>query len=63
LGVYPFTGQADDDGYLQSAFGQQALSQIVTSKESFQDYYAMYFRSPNQFVNPRRAWLGINFGF
>jgi Carboxypeptidase regulatory-like domain len=63
LGVFPFTGQADNDGYLQSPIGQQALTQIVTSKESFQDYYAMYFRSPSQFVNPRRAWLGINFGF
>jgi hypothetical protein len=63
LGIYPFTGQADDDGYLQSPIGQQALSQIVTSRESFQDYYSMYFRSPGNFVNPRRAWLGVNFGF
>jgi hypothetical protein len=63
FGVFPYTGQADDDGYLQSPIGQQALSQVVTSQASYQDYYAMYFRSPGQFVNPRRAWLGINFGF
>jgi hypothetical protein len=63
LGVYPYTGLATDDGYLNSPQGQQQLSTIVTSQQAFVNYYNMYFTNPGNFVNPRRVFLGTNFSF
>ncbi len=62
LGVYRFTGLPDDDGYLSSDLGQQAiLNQIDPA--SFVDLYNIRLQNPNNFTLPRRIRLGLMFNF
>jgi hypothetical protein len=63
LGVFPYTGLADEDGYLNSPQGQQAVNNIITSKDAYINYYNMNFQNPGNFVNPRRIFLGVNLSF
>jgi hypothetical protein len=63
LGVYNFTGLADDDGYLQSPFGTQFLKSVQTSAESYSDLYTIRMLNPDRFVNPRRIFVGATFNF
>jgi hypothetical protein len=62
LNVYGFTGNADDDGYVNSPNGQLEATRQV-DPIAWQNYYAMRLNNPGFFVNPRRVFVGINFNF
>jgi outer membrane receptor for ferrienterochelin and colicin len=62
LGVYEYTGNPDDDGFLNFADYQ---SQIATQNDeiAFRNYYAMYINSPYNYNLPRTIRLGVQFNF
>ena len=61
-GVYRATGNPDDDGYLNSAFGIQYINE-QNSPLAFQDYYNMKLWNPNQWQLPRRFRVGVRMNF
>ena len=61
-GVYRATGNPDDDGYLNSAFGIQYTNE-QNSPLAFQDYYNMKLWNPNQWQLPRRIRVGVRMNF
>jgi len=66
VAVYPATGSPTDDGYLQSAFGQAAISNVTNSGlsvDSFLSSYQWRLLNPNFFSLPRRIFLGAIFEF
>jgi hypothetical protein len=62
LGVYGYTGVGNDDGYLKSPQGQQALSSIQF-QQAFTDQYNTRINSPGNFNNARRIFLGLSLNF
>jgi hypothetical protein len=58
--VYSFTGLPNDDGYLNSPQGQQAISQQV-NQQSFIDLYNVSMNSPFNYASPRLVRLGLRF--
>jgi hypothetical protein len=62
VGLYRYTGSASDDGYLQSAIGQQAIISQA-DPNSFIDLYTARMRNPDNFSSPRRLRLGVEFNF
>ena len=62
VGVYRATGNATDDGFLQSADGQQLSSQ-QSSQQAFTDQYLIRLLNPDNYSLPRRARLGVRFDF
>lgn len=60
--VYRFTGSASDDGYLNSAKGQQAIQNQV-SAESFVSMYKLFLNSNAAYSAPRRIQFGLRFFF
>lgn len=60
--VYRATGNPDDDGYLNSAFGIQYASE-QNSPLSFQDYYNVKLWNPNNWQLPRRVRVGVRMNF
>ena len=62
VNVYPFTGSADDDGFLASTAGQAQINGQV-SEQSFIDMYNRRMVSPFNFSLPRRFRLGIAYNF
>jgi len=62
VNVYRFTGLPDDDGYLSSDTGQQAiLSQI--DPVAFTDLYRLRVNNASNYSLPRRMRLGLQFNF
>jgi len=61
-GVYRATGNPDDDGYLNSAFGIQ-YTQEQNSPMAFEEYYTMKLWNPNQWQLPRRFRVGVRMSF
>jgi hypothetical protein len=62
LSVYGFTGNPDDDGYLASTIGQEALSAQL-DPESFETLYNIKVNNPDNYTIPRRMRLGVSVGF
>jgi hypothetical protein len=62
LGVYRFTGNPGDDGYLESAIGQQVLS-TQPNPESFETLYNIKINNPDNYSLPRRIHVGLQFNF
>jgi hypothetical protein len=60
--VYRFTGEPDDNGYLEAPETQQQISQAL-SEASYRFLYASYINDPNHYGLPRRTTLGISFSF
>lgn len=65
--VYNYTGEVDDDGYLQSAKGQQSISQYEQqygSSQPFIDQYTIFtqYRSSN-YNRPRVIRIGVMLDF
>ena len=60
--VYRYTGNADDDGYLSSAEGEQYVSQQVNPL-AFSDQYALKVNRPDHYVRPRLIKLGMQVNF
>ncbi len=66
VSVYPATGSAYDDGYLTTNFGQSGLNTIRNSgqnMESYLNFYQWGLENPNNFVLPRRLYMGFIFNF
>lgn len=62
LGVYNFTGQPDDDGYLTSAQAKSALA-ITNSAAAFTDMYMIRMVNPGNYSLPRQIRIGLLFEF
>lgn len=60
--VNPYTGAADDDGFLNSPKGQQAL-QNQLSAEAYSFYYRTAINSPFNYQTPRLMYLGARVYF
>lgn len=62
LGVYSYTGNPSDDGFLGSAQGQEyAASQL--NPQSFIDLYTLKVNNPDNYSLPRRIKVGAVFSF
>lgn len=62
LDVYAYTGNPDDDGYLNYADYQNAIS-TQNDEEAFRNYYSMYINSPYNYARPRTIRLGAQLSF
>jgi outer membrane receptor protein involved in Fe transport len=62
VGVYRYTGNPDDDGYLSSAEGQQYVSQQVNPL-AFYDQYDVKVNHPDNYTRPRLIKLGMQVNF
>ena len=63
LGVYNYTGNPDDDGYLNSAQGQLYMNNNPSTAASFADQYSIYINNPNNYARPRTIRIGLELGF
>lgn len=62
MGVYRYTGNPDDDGYLQAAEYQAQINASV-DPNSFRDLYSVAVNNPYNYSLPRRIRLGVMFNF
>ncbi|MDY0313568.1 MAG: TonB-dependent receptor [Bacteroidales bacterium] len=62
LGVYSYTGNPDDDGFLNFADYQTSIA-TQNDVEAFRNYYSMYINSPYNYSMPRTIRLGVQFSF
>ncbi len=62
VSVWPYTGQPNDDGFLSSPRGQQAVSNQINA-ESYQALYRVINNNPGFYRGPRFAQLGLRFQF
>ena len=67
-GVYATTGLPDDDGYLDTPLGVNAVSAITeasspTEGQSFYDHYRLRVDNPYNFGIPRQTRLGVRLDF
>lgn len=66
IGVYSFSGDANNDGYLASSFGLDRLQQVEEngqSVENFVDAYNWRLLQSGFYTQPRRINLGLRFDF
>ncbi len=62
LGVYNFTGNPDDDGYLSSAYAQATLKN-ANSPQAYSDMYGIYINNPANYNLPRQIRIGLMLDF
>jgi Carboxypeptidase regulatory-like domain/TonB-dependent Receptor Plug Domain len=62
LNVYKTSGLPDDDGYLSTGVGQQAVAAAIDG-DAFTYLYRLKMANPNNYSLPRRLRLGIQFNF
>jgi hypothetical protein len=62
LGVYPATGNPDDDGYLAAAEWQREINSQV-DPQSYRDLYAHRIDVPWHYSTPRQIRIGLQFNF
>ncbi len=62
VGVYAFTGSADDDGFLTSQLAETTIREQV-STQAFVDLYNRRVNSPFNFSAPRTIRLGVSYNF
>ncbi len=62
MGVYPATGNPDDDGYLAAPEWQREINQQL-DPQSFRDLYAIFVDLPFNYSSPRTIRLGVIFNF
>ncbi|MDG1476443.1 MAG: carboxypeptidase regulatory-like domain-containing protein, partial [Vicingaceae bacterium] len=60
--VYPFTGNATDDGFLAASYQQTFIEQNL-DQQSFRDLYSAKIDDGSNFALPRRIRLGIQLNF
>lgn len=62
LGVYAFSGNPDDDGYLSSPLAQSTL-QSLNSPQGYTDQYTIYMNNPGNYSRPRVIRIGLQLDF
>ncbi|MCX6198820.1 MAG: TonB-dependent receptor [Bacteroidetes bacterium] len=62
IGVYRYTGTANDNGYLSDPANTVAIESYL-NPQAFRDQYSAYINSPNNYSVPRRIYLGLVVGF
>jgi outer membrane receptor protein involved in Fe transport len=62
MGVYPYTGNPDDDGYLTAPESQKQISEAL-SEQAYRDMYAVAVNNPGNYSFPRTVRLGVIFNF
>ena len=62
IGVYQFTGTADDDGFLEAPSSESTINGQVDSG-SFIDLYNVKMWNPDNYSLPRRIMVGVKFKF
>ncbi len=62
MGVYRYTGNPDDDGFLQAPEYQAQINAYV-DPASFRDLYSVSVNNPYNYSLPRRMRLGVIFNF
>ncbi len=67
IDVYSFTGSPEDDGYLTSSQGQDAIQQVVDAEgrvlDAYLDAYNWGLVNPGFYSIPRRLYVGAIFDF
>ena len=66
IDVYTATGSPTDDGFLQSALGQNQINNILNSQRLLDSYLASYqwaLLNPNNYTLPRRIFVGAIMDF
>lgn len=62
LGVYRFTGNPDDDGYLAAPISQPNIRTQI-DEEAFRQQYALKVANPFNYSTPRTIQLGVRIDF
>jgi hypothetical protein len=62
LGVYQYTGNPDDDGYLNSPLAQSTV-QSLNSPQGFIDQYTINMNNPGNYGRPRTIRIGLLLDF
>lgn len=62
VAVYRFTGTPNDDGYLSDPASNAAI-QSALNPQAYKDLYAAYIDKPENYMLPRRIFLGAIFSF
>jgi outer membrane receptor protein involved in Fe transport len=62
LGVYPYTGNPDDDGYLSAPESQKQISEAL-DEQAYRDLYSVAVNNPGNYSSPRTIRLGVIFNF
>ncbi len=66
INLYRFSGDPDNDGFLQSSFGQDRIRGIVNTgrdEEAFLEAYSWRLLAPGNFTLPRRMYVGAILDF
>jgi len=66
IGVYPVTGDPEDDGFISSTFGQGRISQIEQQGRDVNSFLATYqarILDPGNYTRARRMYIGAIFDF
>lgn len=66
VNVYKFSNDAENDGYLQSSFGQDRIKGVQDTGrdvEAFLDAYGWRLLAPGNYTLPRRIYLGVILDF
>ena len=62
ISVYRYTGSPTDDGYVNSAIGQEATN-VQVNPDSFVDIYTIKAANPDNYSLPRRIQIGAKLKF
>jgi hypothetical protein len=62
LGVYSYTGNPEDDGFLASPLGQ-ATANNSANTAGYTDQYNIYINNPNNYARPRTIRIGVLLDF
>jgi hypothetical protein len=62
INVYPYTGNANDDGYLSAPEWQRQISNQV-DPTSLRELYGIFVDNPGNYSSPRQIRLGLTFNF
>jgi hypothetical protein len=66
IDLYKFSGDADNDGFLQSSFGQDRIRGVVDTGrdvDAFLQAYSWRLLAPGNFTLPRRMYVGAILDF
>ena len=60
--VYRATGNAGDDGFINTPDGQLLVNQ-ANDAQAFTDQYYLKLQNPDYYTIPRRSRIGVNVNF